>query len=338
MSPSTAPAIAWDAGARQDADARPGLATPQILTLDLETVPDARLLARAMAEPDVDPVVIAQARAAADDGNVEAFKELLGEDFRPGNAKKPEALLKAIDTYVASGDARRQRRLAKLGMEPTTLAICSFALFTLEPGEGPDGHAGPMAMVSSWGTASNDALIDETRKMVIYRQQIVEAPKPLLEMSVDEQWAAEHRLLLALWDALGTYADGFAGDQVVLATYNGASFDVRAIEWRTMRHRAPFQGMPGVRPTVRLSTPRFQTRPHLDVMQVVTGWERHNYCKLTEALARLGLDYQKYDGMDGSAVYPAACEGRWSDIETYNVGDVVDLHQAATQLIEGGLA
>jgi hypothetical protein len=72
-------------------------------------------------------------------------------------------------------------------------------------------------------------------------------------------------------------------------------------------------------------------------MQVVSGWERHNYCKLTEALARIGIDYEKHDGMDGAAVYPAACEGRWGDIETYNLGDVVDLHRAATELLEGGM-
>lgn len=312
--------------------------TPQIVTLDLETVPDARLLVRAMSEPDVDPGTLALARAAAEGGDVDSLKELLGEDFKPGNAKKPEALIKALDTFVASGDARRQRRLAKLGMEPTTLAICSFAMFTLEPGMGDEGEVGPAAVVCSWGTDSDAHGFDTQRKVPIFRRQIVDAAKPLMEMGIDEQWAAEHRLLLALWEALGTYAEGFATDHVVLGTYNGASFDVRALEWRSMRHRAPFQGMPGVRQTVRLATPRFHTRPHLDVMQVVTAGERHVYVKLTEALARIGLDYQKHEGMSGSDVYPAACEGRWGDIETYNLGDVIDLHQAATFLIEGGLA
>lgn len=309
---------------------------PRIITLDFETVPDALVLERALsASQDIEA-----ARVAAQTGDVDTMKELLGEDFKPGNAKRPEALLAALDKFKESSDAKR---IKSLSCDPSALAICSWAVFTMNP-ERPDERT---AAVCSWGSTMDESQVQELEGAPTELQvfQTVDAARGLLEMSPEEQWDAEHLMLLNLWGWLGQYSQDYAQGRVVIATFNGYNFDVPALRWRTMRHRHPIGNLPGVRPTLTLKAERYKCRPHLDLAQESWNWDaaRMKGRGLEEVLARCGVTYRKAevgDGtkMSGDKVHQMACEGRWDLIETYNVGDVVRLHDGATALLEGGIA
>lgn len=314
-----------------------------ILALDFESVPDAEQLAAEYARGG--DFKTARSLAHLPDG-LDRVKELLGDACKPGN-RKGDTLVAYIDNMEQTWETDICKTLS---VDPLRCALCSVAIYTEATSTSPDAGPDPrgFAFVASWGVdESREGVTDETvlgRATEVTRLRCIDgAPKSLTEMTWEEQHAAERRLLLWTWQVLAPYAQAFATRQAVLTTYNGGRFDIRALLMRSMMHAEPLRApsgelLDGARPTVSLATPRYATRPHLDVMSVLTNWESNNYMSLEVAMSRMKAPFLKPDGWNGAAVYPAALEGNWEGIEAYNLPDAATLYAPAARLIRGGLA
>lgn len=312
-----------------------------IIGLDLETIPSPRAYEAELAD-DIDWTAAYQ---AAERGDADAVAELTG--MKLGNTKAADKLIARVDDHRA-GHVDRLRK--SMSLDPTRLAICSAGLYMRAEGAS-------VAVVAHWGIGASECVdyVDPATgcAMTLHRVACHTAPSvPLGELlpagdgeglGSDERYVAERRLLLALWDALGQHAEQLACGAAVVAAHNGLGFDLRAIQWRTMLHRDPVtlpggEVLPAVSATVDLTTRRYASGPVYDTLQHAAGWSSANMSglKLDAVCRRAGVAGAKLDGMSGAEVLPAAERGEWSRIETYQIGDIVMVHDLATVMIHNG--
>lgn len=335
-----------------------------IIALDLETVPNARTFERLSAQaPDPDAEVrkalasaprFGDAKRACERGDLDAARSAM-EPHKLGNYKKADTLLARIceiesefetDTLRSMMEQRRETYLSDLvrscSFDHRTLAICSYALYVIDGGKRCGYENGtPRAIVQSWGTTPEPADIatDRVASTSVFRVPTCTEAMPLIFMTSEEQWAAEHALLRGLWAALSVYAPAIRSGRAIVATFNGQGFDVPAIMWRSMVHdRACGAQPPVVAELDLLESLGRSHRPHLDVCLAAANNDRSKIkgWGLEATLAAMGIAYTKPDEMNGAKVYEAACAGEWAKIEKYNLADVVDLHEAAARLVRVG--
>lgn len=121
---------------------------------------------------------------------------------------------------------------------------------------------------------------------------------------------AEAKLLFEVWQLIrGAMFSG-----AVLVTFNGLSFDVPLLYWRSMK-----LGVVPLVPKWKFSK-RFVDHPHFDIRAVLGDFDRYSKGGLDDYARWLGIASPKTE-MDGSAVWDAYQEGRWDDIEKYVLED-----------------
>lgn len=340
---------------------------PRVLTLDLETLPDPYELDAALgaierpsAEPPQRPA-FDEAMRWAKAGDASAVTARIGDLVKLGNLKDPEKIALKVQTaaeqwdrdndpaaLAAAADARYDTELQKvakdLSLDTTGSAICAFALTTATYDPTTGACEERVTYLASWGTAARETTVRASDGLIIERFPVA-APVSIMELDAHDQTVRERALLLTLTALIDSFGPAIAAGNCVVATFNGRDYDLPLLEHRITRHwhalaLADGTALPGVRPATRIPRGRYETRPHLDVAQVMWDGDRSNRKGrgLETCLRRLGFDFRKPDGMNGAMVYPAAREGRWRDIEDYCLGDTVDLHDAARLLIETGRA
>lgn len=346
---------------------------PLIFALDCETVPDQHLLDVEL-ESGVDVEAARKAAAAGDrDGVIVA----LGgpEQCKPGNRSKPDSLVEFVDGYL---EDRHEQLVKSMSLDYTRAAVCSVSIVCSprQPGEPLKGY------IVSWGIGNDRSswastaqvgtpgagdpaqapppeLVHELSTCVatglevsLARIPCVAEPKPLAEMTAEEQYQAERRLLHTVWGLVRAWKPGFDAKLATFATFNGQGYDLPLLAWRSMVHRAPtrlssviehvnnLDHVGGVVPATLFQQPAKATRPHLDCAQVAWGFSSRNSTGrgLGRIAKALRLPGAKLEGMSGSEVYPTALRGDWARVEAYNLGDAVLTLKMAEAMIDGGLA
>ena len=103
-----------------------------------------------------------------------------------------------------------------------------------------------------------------------------------------------------------------------LVSYNGLGFDLPA-----MRARAMIQDIPINNRMYSNFMKKWEgNEHHFDLMRVLLNFDYKKYKKLDFYLHRLKIG-SKTEGMDGSKVYAAFQEKRFSEIQTYCEEDVL---------------
>lgn len=126
----------------------------------------------------------------------------------------------------------------------------------------------------------------------------------------------EEQILTEFWEIL----DKFNGTFV---SYNGIDFDVPFTLSRSMKH--------GISITNKsfMDTRRYQRRPHFDIKQILSDWDRYRSVTLHLACDHLGVPSPK-DGLKAKDVWKAFAEGRIDDIAEYCLKDIVATYQVYT--------
>lgn len=289
-----------------------------VIAYDCETVPDRGLYDWALGEGGPD---WAGARAACERGDASRAKALLGPTVALGNIARADTLQGKL------GELERdwQSRLIKeMSVDPTRAAICCAGLAW----RGAEGL--PRVLVASWGPGGPQAKREEEicgQPCILQIVRPAVHPPHYAEASEEQLLAAEAVVLGAVWAVLGRAAGGLRDRVARFATFNGTSFDLPLLEWRTARH--------GLRRLADLRTRRYETAPHLDIAQVVWRWDRQNMagCGLREARKRMGLAPSDKT-FCGSHVYDAICEGRWGEVEAYQARDALETLEAGEWMVD----
>lgn len=313
---------------------------PYVIAFDFETIPRPDLY-RATIASGPDKAAALEAAAAADKA---ALQRILGPGAKMGRLSKADALTSYAETYCEE----YAERCARMGMSPMELAIVTAAIYTETPTGGPQGY------ILSWGSGESAGEYTDPvtgAAMTLQRWGLrTDTSEPLsVDCMTDEEWYAHERvLLLGFWHVIGQFGADLTTGRAILASHNGARFDVPALRWRTVQHQRPITledgtDLPPVRPTVRWSLvepQRYRTRPHLDTLALASGWETSQMAgKGLEAVsAAVGLPIAKHDGMDGAEVFPAAVAGdQWGRIEAYCMGDACTVHGIAQAFLTAGV-
>jgi hypothetical protein len=127
--------------------------------------------------------------------------------------------------------------------------------------------------------------------------------KALIAGRVEE----ERAILEGFWDAVR------GGRDWRWVTYNGLAFDLPFLLRRSI-----YLGVP---PTIGLPTRPYVPESHLDLMRVLSNWERTDAIRLDIIAELLGLS-KSPAGMEGSQVLSLWRAGRIGEIEAYCLGDV----------------
>lgn len=156
-------------------------------------------------------------------------------------------------------------------------------------------------------------------------QSYVESLRTGPEDEADALDAAERRVI-------STFLTDWAAAADCLVGHNSMVFDFPFIAIR-----AALLGIGHLVPA-HLWGRRYATTPHLDTMQWLARWESRNWTGLDAACRAIGVGSPKA-GMDGSKVAGLVAEGRWEEVESYNLADVVDrtwpLYRALVAAIPG---
>jgi DNA polymerase elongation subunit (family B) len=133
-------------------------------------------------------------------------------------------------------------------------------------------------------------------------------------------WGDEAALLKKFWELIPKYPQ--------YITYNGRRFDCPFLMQRSL--------ILSLTPSRNLDTPRYQLRPHLDLLDVLTFYGATRRFTLQFWCQTLGIEDPKADFGDGAQVQKAYKEGRLQDIIAYNLSDLratAHLYQAVDERI-----
>lgn len=125
-------------------------------------------------------------------------------------------------------------------------------------------------------------------------------------MLEEESPEAEKDLLIKFWEKLSEY-DHFV-------TFNGRAFDLRCILLHGMKY--------GLRPGVNIDKGRYNHGNHTDLRLVLAGEDQFARGKL-DSFARIFLEEQKTEGIDGVMVQDYWDMGLHNDIMVYCIQDCV---------------
>ncbi len=117
----------------------------------------------------------------------------------------------------------------------------------------------------------------------------------------------EKTMVTKFWELIAKY------NQYI--TFNGRRFDCPFLMHRSL--------ILGLTPSRNLDTPRYNTVPHLDLMDVLTFFGAARKFTLQFWCQALGIEDPKAKFGDGSQVPKAYQDGRMKDIIEYNLADLV---------------
>jgi DNA polymerase elongation subunit (family B) len=168
----------------------------------------------------------------------------------------------------------------------------------------------------------------ETRRAMILAESSPEAPmqgKDIQGERFGDVYYSTFRgdettLLKKFWEMIPRYPQ--------YITFNGRRFDCPFLMQRSL--------ILGLTPSRNLDTPRYQLRPHLDLLEVLTFFGATRKFTLQFWCQTLGIEDPKADFGDGSQVQKAYQEDRMEDIIAYNLSDLVAtarLYQAVSDRI-----
>lgn len=113
--------------------------------------------------------------------------------------------------------------------------------------------------------------------------------KELVEIALSNQ--SEKNLLKEFWDLISE--EEIPGETI---TYNGVSFDLPMLAFRSMVHGIQTSSWPGL-----MSIPKYRVWPHFDVMQHLTFWGRNVWRSLDHMAYCFGYPVEPDTGPDTGA-------------------------------------
>jgi len=103
----------------------------------------------------------------------------------------------------------------------------------------------------------------------------------------------------------------------IYVSYNGLEFDVPFISGRAMKHKIIINNKNF------LETRRFQKKPHFDVKQIVSDWDRYRSVTLSLLCDHLGIPSPKEGEIKAKDVEAAFLAGGIDKIAAYCLRDIV---------------
>jgi hypothetical protein len=123
----------------------------------------------------------------------------------------------------------------------------------------------------------------------------------------------EKQILTEFWEILSKFNGTFV-------SYNGIEFDAWFVITRTMMYNITITNKNFI------DTRRFQKRPHFDVKQILSDWDKYRSITLNLACDYLGVSSPK-DGLKAKDVWQAYAEGRIDEIAEYCLKDITATYQ-----------
>lgn len=187
--------------------------------------------------------------------------------------------------------------------------------------EGMDDDSVAQAMFHRRRQASGSEFLPLHQHRVVAISCLLRTREELRVWSLGEEEAGEEDIVRRFFDGL----DRFSPD---LVSWNGSGFDLPVLHYRALRHRiaAPRYWETGdsdqsFRWNNYLN--RFHWR-HLDLMDVLAGYQMRAVARLDEVAVLLGLPGKL--GMSGDKVWPKFQEGRIREIRDYCETDVINTY------------
>ncbi|KTC66134.1 3'-5' exonuclease (plasmid) [Legionella adelaidensis] len=150
---------------------------------------------------------------------------------------------------------------------------------------------------------------------------VISSPGQLRVLSIGDEHSAEKDLIQRFFNGIDKYTP-------ILVSWNGCGFDLPVLHYRSLFHSitAPTywengDSVQGFRYNNYLS--RFHYR-HLDLMDVLAGYQNRAFAPLDEISSMLGFPGKM--GMDGSKVWEAYREGHIQSIRNYCETDVLNTY------------
>ena len=169
-------------------------------------------------------------------------------------------------------------------------------------------------------TGSTDFLAHPHHRIVAI-SAVLRAPDKLQVWSLGSEESSERELLERFFDGIEKF-------KPVLISWNGSGFDLPVIHYRALRHgvAAPLYWESGETDRefkFNNYLNRYHAR-HLDLMDILAGYQARAFSSLEEVALMLGLPGKM--GMSGARVWEYFREGQISDIRAYCETDVLNTY------------
>ena len=167
-------------------------------------------------------------------------------------------------------------------------------------------------------TGSTDFLAHPHHRIVAI-SAVLRSPEKLLVWSLGSEESTERELLERFFDGIEKF-------RPVLISWNGSGFDLPVIHYRALRHgvAAPIYWESGESDRdfkFNNYLNRYHAR-HLDLMDLLAGYQPRAFSSLEEVAIMLGLPGKM--GMSGARVWECFQAGRIADIRAYCETDVLN--------------